>query len=159
MDKMSDFQARVDEVVRSTTFELTSAKQRGALMNIPTFDNLFGRLIKSLNGDPRWSPADKETAKSITTEAYRKLSQGEGYSGSAVEPSLMRGLCVHIVVRVKDGVILNVEPYADERYAVALMNEWLRDNGCQRTVADIRANPDIDLGGLKGSRVLSCPIR
>ena len=160
MDQMTEFQARVDEIVRDTNFQLVSAKQRGSQMNIPAFDSLFGRLLKSLNGDPRWSPATKETAKSIAGEAYRKMSQDAGYSGEkGVDPTLLRGLVVHTVVRIKDGVVVEIAPYADERYAVALMNEWLRDNGCQRTVADIRSDADVDLGALKGSGVITCAIK
>lgn len=167
MTELDIARKKIEEVINGATLELNRTRSAGGTPIIPAFDKLLGRLIREASHDPRISKVDLENITKSAKTAYETLSRAFGYSGTVADPTKLRGLVIHLAVQVDDGGV-EVTPYADEAYAVGVVNGWLKDKGVETTVQQIRVwegaqekEGEHPLHGTKfmGSGVRSCPIR
>lgn len=168
--ELDEAKSRVDEVIRDVERSIRDAKARGATTKLLSFEEMFRRILENARRDPRITAKDQTALNDYAEKSYKKLAKAEGFSEHVIrDASVLRGLVVHIVVKVEDGEIMELIPYADERIAVATFNDWAKMRELPATAQDIRifeAKEDAEEEdhplhgtGNKGSGVKTCPIR
>ena len=148
--------AKITEAVKEAGRNFVEAQKRGAAPKLISFKDLFEKILNDAVRDPRIGIK------------YRVLARATGASGDVIgRPEMLRGLLIHVSTKVVDGEVLECVPYADEKQAVGLMNDWLKDQGAKTTVQNIRLFEQGESTKkkhplpkkFKGSGVLSCPIQ
>ena len=160
--------AKIKETIKEAGRNFVEAQKRGAAPKLVSFDDLFSKTLYAAARDPRIDTKAMKAIKAFAQDEYRVLARATGASGDVIgRPDMLRGLLVHISTKVVDGEVLECVPYADEKQAVGLMNDWLKDQGAKTTVQDIRLFEQGEstkkkhplTKKFKGSGVLSCPIQ
>jgi hypothetical protein len=168
--ELDEAKGRIDEAIREVQRSIRDAKARGATTRLLSFEELFGRILGNAKKDPRITNKDQITLNDYAEKVYKKLAKAEGFSEHVVtDASVLRGHVVHLLVKVKDGEILEMTPYADERIAIATFNDWAKAEGLGQTAQDIRIfeskkeayekDHPLYLTEYYGSGVKTCPIR
>lgn len=168
--ELDEIKLRIDEVVRETERSIRSARARGATTRLLSFEDMFKRILANAKKDPRIGPKDQQAAVEYAEKAYKGLAKDEGFSGHVeTDASILRGHVIHLLLKVKDGELLEATVYADEKIAIATFNDWVRGEGENFTAQEIRifenkdSSEDKDhplfLSNYFGSGVRTCPIR
>jgi len=167
---MDEAKNRIDEVVREVEHSIRDAKARGATTKLLSYEDMFKRILSSAKKDPRITPKDLITINEHAEKVYKRLAKAEGFSEHVVtDASVLRGHEVHVLIKMKDGNLLDAKVYADERIAIGTFNEWVKTEGETFTAQEIRIfeTKQVDdekehplfLTDYYGSGVRTCPIR
>jgi len=167
---MDEAKNRIDEVIREVTRSISDAKARGATTKLLSYEDMFKRILSSAKKDPRITPKNLTAINEYAEKGYKQLAKAEGFSEHVVtDASVLRGHEVHVIIKMKSGVLLDAKVYADERIAIGTFNEWAKTEGETFTAQEIRifeANQaeearfhPLFLTNYYGSGVKTCPIR
>jgi hypothetical protein len=168
--ELDEAKSRVDEVIREVERSIRDAKARGATTRLMSFEDMFRRILENARKDPRIDTKAQSTLLEYAEKEYRKLAKAEGFSEHVVtDAGVLRGHVVHVLLKVKDGELLEMTPHADERIAIATFNDWAKAEGEKFTAQEIRifeAKTDVEekdhplyLSKYFGSGVRTCPIQ
>jgi len=167
--ELDEAKSRVDEVIREAERSIRDAKARGATTRLLSYDDMFRRILENARKDPRIGPKDRKVLIEYTEDSYKKLARAEGFSEHVVtDASILRGHVIHLLVKIGQGEVEEITPYADERIAIATFNDWAKERGLP-TAQEIRIfeakegceekDHPLFVTDYMGSGVFTCPIR
>jgi len=131
------YRKEIDDAIADVKQQIVTANAHGVSPRLPDYDELFGKILKSAERDPRIRPRAVDELKDHAKKNYQELATKAGFRGNFnMDTHVLRGLQVHVAVMVTQGATY-VETYADERHAANAVDQFLEKQSVKVSAAQI----------------------